>query len=138
MRYVALLLLLSGCYTKKGALERFCRQDTVMATVMVRDTVLVPEYSVDTVFSAHTDSVFIQNDRVQVKYIRRHDTIYIEGKCLSDTIYTEKLIQVRVPVKCPEVCETTLWEKLHDVRWWLILAFLIGLSLGLYLDIRRR
>ena len=100
MRILILItcLLLSGCYTKKRAIEKFCVKDTLHTSITIHDTITTETIHTDTVFSARIDSIYLVKDNLRVKYIRVLDSIYLSGECIGDTIYTEKLVNVSIPV----------------------------------------
>ena len=121
------LVLISSCYTKKQAINKFCHQDSARVELRIIDTVIVKEIKADTVFSINIDSVFIQKDKLQIKYLRKNDTIYLEGKCLADTIIKEIPVNVSVPCNCPPIPEMP-WYII--ARNWIIYFFAaIGLVL---------
>ncbi len=112
MKYLLLILILSGCYTKKKAIKKFCQADTVTTTI--HDTIYTQTVKTDSVFSVKLDSVFIRKDKLSIKYIRVHDSIYLSGQCDADTIYYTKEIKVPVTQEKP-----TPW-------YWFVLAFMVG------------
>jgi hypothetical protein len=99
---VGLLLILfycSGCgsnyhlrraehHLKKAQLKGAVIQSD---TVYIEKLVTVPEVKTDTVFKSEIgDTVFIAQDRLKIKYVRLPgDSVFIEGKCESDTIRME-------------------------------------------------
>lgn len=91
-------LLLSGCYTKKRAIDKFCVNDTLHASIIVHDTITIQTIQKDTVFSARVVSIYLVKDNLRVKYIRVLDSIYLSGECLGDTIYKEKIVNVSIPI----------------------------------------
>lgn len=98
---VGYIILYSGCYTKKKAIEKFCRQDSIRVDVTIYDTILTETIKVDTFFSSKIDSFTLVKDRLVIRYIRKNDTTYLSGKCIGDTIYIEKKVPVALPVNCP-------------------------------------
>lgn len=72
-------------------------------TIAFRDTVAVPEVSVDTMVpwnvardTCHLirDSVRLEKGRLEVVVRRVHDTLYIRGKCKADTVVIRRNIPV--------------------------------------------
>ena len=61
---------------------------TASDTVFIEKRVIVPEVKTDTVFSSlEGDTVFLTKDRLKIKYVNMPgDSVYIEGKCESDTV----------------------------------------------------
>jgi len=123
MKYLILILLLSSCYTKQNAINKFCKNDTIQTTITVHDTIIIDSIQVDTVFSDTIDSVFITKDRIEIRYIKKFGKIYIEGKCKGDTIYYEKKVIVEVPINCPKL--SWLKQMAIDSLWWLIVIIAI-------------
>ena len=117
MKNIIILLALTtlvSCYTKQGAIKRFCSNDTT--TLVIRDTIRTETIKHDTSFIYRGDTVTIIKDRLQIKYYRVNDTTYISGECIGDTIYLEKVI--RIP---------SIQPKPHPFKWWwLLFAALIG------------
>lgn len=120
---ISLLILfsLSSCYTKKRAIEKFCSQDSNIVIINHIDTFLVKETKHDTTFSIQVDSVFIQKDKLQIVYKRIKDSIFIEGKCIADTIIKIKPITLKVPCNCKS-CELVWWRK-----WFNYIAYFFAL-----------
>ena len=110
---IFLILLIAGC-TPQKRLNRIVRNNPhllVKDTIRVVDTIVIDNYSFDTITSIEFhDTVIIQNnDRVEARYY--YDTLkkeihhYIE--CKSDTIVKDRFI----PVEKVIIQEQTLWEK---------------------------
>lgn len=96
---------------KKGAKWH---SDTVWQSV----DIYVPEVTTDTVFkSIQGDTVRIEKDRLKIKYVKLPgDSVYIEGKCETDTI------EVKTYHTVTKTIQATSW-----IRWWyLLIAFGIG------------
>ena len=78
-------------------------------TVVLRDTlsIIVPKVQHDTIMLldsfivALKDTITIEKDNLTVKITEIHDSIYIEADC--DTVYLDKIIERKVPVKYYEV-----------------------------------
>jgi len=128
-------VLFSGCYTKKQAIAKFCTVTHADTTIIVRDTVVLDSTHVDTVFSSRIDSIYIQQGKLSIKYIKERDSIYLSGKYDSDTIVRIDTIRVSIPVTIAN-CEKNWMEILHLSKWYLVVAFLIGFALALYLKFR--
>ena len=106
-------LILISC-TPQKRLNRIVRNNPHLLnkdTIRVIDTIVLQNYSIDTIHEIEFhDTVIIQNnDRVEARYY--YDTVkkeihhYIE--CKSDTIVKDRF----VPVEKVIVKEQTLWEK---------------------------
>jgi hypothetical protein len=129
---VCITCLLSGClYTKKRALEKFCITDSIPYSVLVHDTIIVKSIKVDTFFNSSIDSFTIIKDRLEIRYKKVGEKIFIQGECKSDTIYKTKLVQVQVPTKIKKL---KWWETLYiKARDWFAVIGFLALFLGLYL-----
>ena len=129
---LCITILFSGClYTKKRAIEKFCSTDSIPYSILVHDTIVVKAIKLDTFFNASIDSFTIIKDRLEIRYKKIGEKIYIQGQCKSDTIYKTKLVQVQVPTK---VKKLEWWESLYIKAkdWFAVIGFL-ALFLGLYL-----
>jgi hypothetical protein len=117
MKNIIILLALTtlvSCYTKQGAIKRFCTNDTT--TLIIRDTIRTETIKHDTSFIYKGDTVTITKDKLVIRYFRVNDTTYISGECKGDTVYLEKV--VRIP---------SIQPKPHPFKWWwLLFAALIG------------
>ena len=124
--------LLSGClYTKKRALEKFCITDSIPYSVLVHDTIVIKSIKVDTFFNSSIDSFTIIKDRLEIRYKKVGEKIFIQGECKSDTIYKTKLVEVQVPTK---VKRLEWWESLYiKARDWFAVIGFLAMFLGLYL-----
>jgi hypothetical protein len=133
---IALLIsIVSGCYTKKTAIEKFCKQDKADTTIVIHDTIVMDSTRIDSVFSTIIDSVFIQQGKLSIKYIKVRDSIYLSGKYDSDTIVRIDTIKVSIPIFIPSCNKTTL-ERIRDARNFIFLAFVLGCLLGVYMKLR--
>lgn len=113
MRYLIILLLLTSCYTKKRAIEKFCQQDT--ATTIIHDTIRTETIKTDSIFSDRVDSVYIAKDKLRIVYVKKNDSIYITGECIGDTIYYTR--EVKIPV---------FKENCYPLWWiWVLLGLAI-------------
>ena len=117
MKNIIILLALTtlvSCYTKQGAIKRFCTNDTT--TLIIRDTIRTETVKHDTSFVYQGDTVTITKDKLVIRYFRVNDTTYISGECKGDTVYLEKFIKI-----------PSIQPKPHPFKfWWLLFAALIG------------
>ena len=93
-----LLLLLSSC-SPQYRLNRLLALHPELKTpdtIFIKDSVIVPQVQVDTLFDFKTirDTVIIQKDRLQIKLRKIHDTLFLTGKCKGDTVYINRKIPV--------------------------------------------
>lgn len=103
-------------------------------TVIVKDTirVVVPEVKVDTVVKVNDllDTIFIEKEQLKVKVWMKGDDVFIEGKC--DTVYVDKIVERRIPVKYYEKKPSTFEEIKGTVIGVSITVFLLLLVYLIY------
>ena len=115
--------LLSGClYTKKRAIEKFCTTDSIPYSIIVHDTIVIKAIQVDTFFNASLDSFIIIKDRLEIRYKKVGEKIFIQGECKSDTIYKTKLVQVKIPMVKPK---NKWWVEYYWLPYLVILVLVI-------------
>jgi len=109
-------------------------------SVVVRDTirVVVPEVKVDTVVKVNDllDTVFIEKEQLKVKVWMKGDQVFIEGKC--DTVYVDKIIERKIPVRYYEKTETFMEKTKKTVIGVSITVFLLLLVYAFYKFLNRR
>ena len=132
---IAIMLLISSCYTKKKAIEKFCNTKQVDTVITIHDTTYVESLRVDSVFSVFNDTIVLTKDKLVVRYIRTTDSVYLSGEYLGDTIF--KTIYQPISVPC-DTAKLTTWDAVKELRWWLVLIFFLGMLLSLYLFNRYR
>lgn len=92
---IFVLVLVSGCVTKKKCRERFPFMQQI--ETVYRDTEIVTQSkSFDTIVQFNgRDTIFIRDikTRIETKLVRVNDSIFVDTKCPSDTIRIEKYIQ---------------------------------------------
>jgi hypothetical protein len=127
---ISLLLVLStqiGC-SPSARLNRLLIHHPelkIFDTIVISDTMTIPQVEVDTVFyldSIH-DTIILQKDRLEITLSRIHDTLYIRGKCKADTI----IIHRTIPVEKIKVVKPDKLDQLISKIPWLIsgLIFMI-------------
>ena len=120
---LCLTYLLSGClYTKNQAIEKFCTTDSIPYSVIVHDTIVIKAIQVDTFFNAKLDSFVIIKDRLEIRYKKVGEKIFIQGECKSDTIYKTKLVQVKIPMVKPK---NKWWVEYYWLPYLVILVLII-------------
>ncbi len=98
------------------------KQDTLHDTL----SIITPEVRYDTQFvDKPGDTTYINNGKLEIKYVRIGDTTYIEGKCKSDTI----IQTVEIPVERIVVRKETIVDQLiryfkNSIIWVIILVVL--------------
>lgn len=126
-----LLAICVSCATsRKKCIEKYCSQDTVKTQVIIHDTIVTEAVTKDTVFSTSVDTVILTKDKLTIKYIKYQDSIYLSGKYEADTIIRVDTVQVTIPVNCPN---PSTWYHTKAIWWLILLAFVAGGSVGLYL-----
>jgi len=126
--FILIAVLLSACgpsyHLKRAARHELIaiskgakiQVDTFYKVIQLR----IKETTKDTLFiSKPGDTIRISKDRLKLVYIDLPgDSVYIKGKCESDTV------EVRVPVTVTKVVH----GPASGIRWyWLLLAFAVGL-----------
>lgn len=112
--FILAFLMLTSCYTKNQAINKFCHQDSAKVELRIIDTIVVYEIKADTIFSIELDSIILVQDRLEIKYKKIRDSIFLEGKCLADTFIKEIPIKVAVPCNCPPIPEREWYLKVID------------------------
>jgi len=111
--------------------------------VEIRDTIIVPSVTFDTVFNWQQvsiyDTVYLDSGRLSVRIVRLPgDSIFITGECRTDTIYYYDTVTIERPiVKETDVWLIKAWRWIKGF-WWLlfliaILAILLRKAIKMYL-----
>ena len=127
---IGLLIFVVSCSPQKRINRIVKNNPHLLAkdTIRIIDTIIVPNYSYDTIntISYHDTTIIVNNDRVEARYY--YDTlrqeIYHEIQCKTDTVIKDRLI----PIETIVVQEQTLWQKYGSLA---IVALLILLVLSL-------
>lgn len=115
MRLAALIIaaaMLTGCNPQKKLARLLMKYPELRDTVVIRDTVeAVVEYvRADTVLRwVPGDTIYLTKDRLRVRTVIDHDTVWQTGECLADTVRVP--YRVEVPVVQPE-------RVVERVPWW--------------------
>jgi hypothetical protein len=104
-------------------------------TLMVRDTLITPGVTADTsLLLAHLpDTVIIQKEKLRMELVRLHDTLFVSGNCMSDTI----IRTLEVPVEKIRLVKPDKAAMLIGKLPW-IMAGLIAFSLSLVMVVLKR
>ena len=133
-RYTAialLILFLSSCSPQKR-LQRLLKKNPQLIeldTIRVIDTVIIDNYTYDTITNIHLhdSTTVINNEKVILKYF--YDTltreIWHEVECLGDTVIKETVVQVEKVV----YKQLTWWEQYRTII--LILSLIVGILIVL-------
>jgi hypothetical protein len=115
MKYtIILLLLLTSCYTKKQAINKFCKSDSI--SVIMRDTIVTQTIKTDTSFFYDIDTVLITKENLSIRYVKFRDSVYLTGKCKGDSIFITK--EVKVQTLCPSISSYSFNEWLEGQPFW--------------------
>lgn len=113
-------LILSGC-SASWHLKQAIRKGANVGvdTVYKEVKVIVPEVQTDTVFTSEVgDTVYIEKEQLKIKYLKlKGDSVYIEGKCDTDTIIQKVPYTVTKHIEAPP-------DK--GLKWWHILFWILG------------
>jgi hypothetical protein len=121
------LLLSQSCYTRKRAIQKFCKSDSVSVTI--RDTIRTETLRVDSVFSVNLDTILLTKDRLSIRYIKVRDSIYLSGECKGDSIIITK--QIKVPCTIPSISSIRFNEWLEGQPFWVGLIVMLILIFAL-------
>jgi len=133
-RYTAialLILFLSSCSPQKR-LQRLLKKNPQLIeldTIRVIDTVIIDNYTYDTITNIHLhdSTTVINNEKVILKYF--YDTltreIWHEVECLGDTVIKETVVQVEKVV----YKQLTWWQEYKTII--LILSLIVGVLIVL-------
>jgi len=131
------LVLLSSCSPIKRHARLVKKYPFVHKTdtVVLVDTlsIIVPKVQHDTVMLldsfiiALKDTITIEKDKLKVQIHQVHDSIYIDAKC--DTVYLDKVIEVKVPVKYYESCDELTFKDYLKYGGISLLILVLILSL---------
>lgn len=133
--YFILLLVTTSCSEAKKlrrAEKKIYRLTQKYPDLLKQDTlhdtfsIITPEVRYDTQFiDKPGDTTYINNGKLEIKYVRIGDTTFIEGKCKSDTI----IQTVEIPVERIVVRKETIVDQLiryfkNSIIWVIILVVL--------------
>jgi len=101
-------------------------------TVLLTDTIKIniPIVQTDTVMLLDSflislqDTLIIEKEKLRVKITQVHDSIYIDAKC--DTVYIDKIIERKIPVKYYEV-KDEFCVKTYALTIGMILLILLAM-----------
>ena len=112
------MLLISSCSPQRRLQHLLASHPELKDpdTLVIRDTVIEPGTSIDTSISMLnlSDTIVISKDKLIIQLEKKHDTLFIQGKCKADTIIktlhiaTEK-IQVIKPDRAAALIAKIPW-----------------------------
>ena len=96
------------------------KTDTIKKEVKV----VVSEVKTDTTFLASkADTIYLDKERLHIKYVKVGDTIRLTGQCDADTIIKE----VKVPYEKVVIQKPSFWSRIWTNLKWILILLLIGL-----------
>ncbi len=100
-------------------------------TLFIRDSLIVPQVQVDTMFDFKTirDTVIIQKDRLQIKLRRIHDTLFLTGKCKGDTVYINR----KIPVEKIKIVKVDKIDNLISKLPWIVIGLICLILLFVFI-----
>jgi len=132
------LILISFCFSSCSPVYRHARlvkkypflhqTDSVKLTDTL--SVEIPKIQVDTVFKTNMlmDTVYITKEQLKIKMFTVHDSIYVDAKC--DTIYVEKIVVRKIPVKYYETKDHWFDQFKSWLKWvFIVLLVFLGLRI---------
>ena len=128
-----LLLLLTSC-SPQYRLNRLIALHPELKTpdtIFIRDSLIVPQVQVDTMFDFKTirDTVIIQKDRLQIKLSRIHDTLFLTGQCKGDTVYINR----KIPVEKVKIVKPDKLDNIISKLPWIVIGITILIFLFIWL-----
>jgi hypothetical protein len=132
-----------GLYTKNQAINKFCKQDSIIFVKIIHDTIKIKEEKADTIFtmapcdSLGSDSVTVINGNVSSTFVRKGNKVKLSANYKGNSIPYQKPIKIALPCNCPpcpEPLKPTFWEKI--ILWAKNGLSLIGIVVLLVFGIR--
>jgi hypothetical protein len=129
---IALLILFLSSCSPQQRLQRLLKKNPQLIeldTIRVIDTVIINNYTHDTITNIHLhdSTTVINNEKVILKYF--YDTltreIWHEVQCIGDTIIKEKVVQVEKVV----YKQLSWWEQYKTII--LIISLIVGVLIVL-------
>lgn len=137
--YFILLFIITSCSEARKfrrAEKKIYRLTQKYPDLLKKDTlhdtfsIITPEVRYDTQFvDKPGDTTYINNGKLEIKYVRIGDTTYIEGKCKSDTIVQTVEIPVeRIVIRKETIVDQIIRYFKRSIIWviiLLVLAFIV-------------
>lgn len=142
------MLVLSSCDPTKRAVRHINKAKVLAPELFVdhrdtiRDTVFTPlEAFSDTLIVTEYDTIQIEKERLKIRLINLGgDTVYLDAKCLGDTVYLDRVIEVPVIQNPPKTEEgktnKTFLDRIEGILL-IVLAIVIAAGLGRLLSSKR-
>ena len=133
--YFALIILFGSCSEARKfrrAEKKIYRLTQKYPDLLKKDTlhdtfsIVTPEIKYDTQFvDKPGDTTYINNEKLEIKYVRIGDTTYIEGKCKSDTVIQTVEIPVeRIVIRKETIVDQVIRYFKSSIIWVIILLVL--------------
>lgn len=136
--FLFLIICLSSCGPKwhlKQSLrhERIAIQKGAVVqsdTVWVDRAVYVKEIVQDTILvTTQGDTIFLEKEKLKIKFVDLPgDSVWIEGKCESDTVFLKVPVKVEKVIYAPQK-GLKLWQ-------WIIICLAAGTLFGIWVNRR--
>jgi len=128
-----LILLLSSC-SPQYRLNRLIALHPELKTpdtIFIRDSLIVPQVQVDTMFDFKTirDTVIIQKDRLQIKLRKIRDTLFLTGQCKGDTVYINR----KIPVEKVKIVKPDYLDNFISKLPWIVIGLIILIFVFIWL-----
>ncbi len=137
LTFLTIFLLLAAC-TPESRLKKLLKHHPELQTpdtILVQDTLYIPGIKADTQFQLTQlhDTVWLDAGRLSVSMIAKNETLYVQGKCKPDTIFTIH----KIPVEKIRLVKPNTLDALIPRIPWIVLG-LITILAGLILLFRKR
>ena len=128
-----ILCLITGCSPtyRLNRLLALHPELKVPDTLFIRDSLILPQVQVDTMFDFKTirDTVVIEKDRLQIKLSRIHDTLFLTGQCKGDTVYITR----KIPVEKIKIVKADKIDNLISKLPWIVIGFICLILLFVFI-----
>ena len=120
---ITTLILASSCNPNKR-IQRIARNNGISLIKIdtLRDTVVIAKVTHDTVIKYSElevhDTITIEKDRLTVRVIKKHDSIYIEGEC------AEIIKEVKIPCETETIIVNPLKHYRRAITLFLLIILL--------------
>ncbi len=128
-----ILCLITGCSPtyRLNRLLALHPELKVPDTLFIRDSLILPQVQVDTMFDFKTirDTVVIEKDRLQIKLSRIHDTLFLTGQCKGDTVYITR----KIPVEKIKIVKADKIDNLISKLPWIVIGLICLILLFVFI-----
>lgn len=133
---VGIVIIITSC-TPQKRLHRLLALHTELTNkevVHINDSIFIPKTILDTFFLEKylVDTITLQEEKLTVKLLKIHDTVYLDAWHDPDTVVIEKEIPIEKIIheipKSPSFIEE--WQGLKDWLPILVILLIIGILIG--------